>query len=569
MKKKKVVLVGVYLEGIYPRGDNSVEANLLAPAFLKTSADADSEISNRWDITVLNLPYYLGEKEITSRIFAENPDLLGYSVYIWNYTLIQMSVKRIHEINPHLPIIWGGPQVSYNSMETMERNPQVCIIVCGNGETRFKLLLKSDLVPDTLSHIPGITYRDKCGTIKHVDGVIHEDLSQIPSPYQSKAIDLDDGRRHCAYVETFRGCLFKCGYCVGGNNGEKGLNLFPIDQILKDIEIIYNHPNVAEVVFTDSCLFYTRARAKLIIEKILSSKRRIPSVFTLDISFLDEASIDLLNRVQLSHQGLLLGMQSTNAFSLQLMNRRRGENIYTKKVELLRKINPSVKISFDLIYGLAGDNFETFKETVEFALRLRPTKLNFSPLLLLPGSPYWNRREEYGFVFDDNPPHVVYSNKYYSFEDMEKTFRVVLSVAAVMYFPAIMSAVTKLFEMKQEYTQIELIQKLTEIVERKMGFNIDSYTENTGKDFLKNHYIIKKNFMDRIAMPLNCLYFYEATLELLQCFNAEDLSEDIILGINYYKTVSPGHCEEAQDDMLKEYGPEKLKYLKIDWVVSE
>ena len=41
MLKKKVILVGIYLEGIYPRGDNSVEANLLAPATLKARAHAD------------------------------------------------------------------------------------------------------------------------------------------------------------------------------------------------------------------------------------------------------------------------------------------------------------------------------------------------------------------------------------------------------------------------------------------------------------------------------------------------------------------------------------------------
>ena len=42
--KKTVLLVGIYLEGIYPRGDYSVEPNLLAPAFLKASADSDPSI---------------------------------------------------------------------------------------------------------------------------------------------------------------------------------------------------------------------------------------------------------------------------------------------------------------------------------------------------------------------------------------------------------------------------------------------------------------------------------------------------------------------------------------------
>ena len=42
MKKKKILLIGIYLEGIYPSGENDVEANLLASVLLKTSADSDS-----------------------------------------------------------------------------------------------------------------------------------------------------------------------------------------------------------------------------------------------------------------------------------------------------------------------------------------------------------------------------------------------------------------------------------------------------------------------------------------------------------------------------------------------
>ena len=56
MKKKKIILIGIYLEGIYPSGENDVEANLLAPALLKTSADSDPEIAEKYETKVFNLP---------------------------------------------------------------------------------------------------------------------------------------------------------------------------------------------------------------------------------------------------------------------------------------------------------------------------------------------------------------------------------------------------------------------------------------------------------------------------------------------------------------------------------
>jgi hypothetical protein len=78
---------------IYPRGDYSVEPNLLAPAFLKASADSDPSIKAKYNIKILNLPASYSGKEIAEQIEAENPYAVGYSVYIWNFDLMHSSSK--------------------------------------------------------------------------------------------------------------------------------------------------------------------------------------------------------------------------------------------------------------------------------------------------------------------------------------------------------------------------------------------------------------------------------------------------------------------------------------------
>lgn len=103
MEKKRVVIAGVYLPGIYPRGDNSVEAHLLAPAFLKTYADADPEIYENYEIIILNLPASLGAEQIASRIMFKKPHIVAYSVYVWNYDIIRESTKIAREEDSPLP----------------------------------------------------------------------------------------------------------------------------------------------------------------------------------------------------------------------------------------------------------------------------------------------------------------------------------------------------------------------------------------------------------------------------------------------------------------------------------
>lgn len=569
MAKKCVVIVGIYLQGIYPRGDNSVEADLLAPAFLKASADADPEIYEKYEIKILNFPASLSVDQITSRILSEQPHIVGFSVYIWNYDLIHESTKILDRKDPNMCIIWGGPQVSYNSVEMMRANPGVDVIVCGSGETRFKSILKGSLRAEAFSEMAGITYRGKLGDIIKNKGNVYEDLSKVPSPYQTKVINLDNGKPHCVFIESSRGCIFRCGYCMWKKDVEKGLNLFPIDQILKDIEIIYNRTNIVSVVFTDACILYSPKRAKLIMEKILSCKNRIPTIFTLDIAFLNEELIKLLSRLELSHQKFLFGMQSINELTLQLMKRRSSSKIFTKKVELLRRINPAAEISFDLIYGLPGDNFESFKKTVEFSLSLSPIKLNCSPLLLLPGSPYWEKKEEHGFVFDNKPPYVVYSNKYYSAQDMEKTHQFVLEIMVAMYFPAIRDTIYKISEENPKYQRVELIQKLIKIFENKSNIFIDIRMLNEQNEyFIKAYNTIKKSIMDRVAVPKNCLCMYEAMLELLCELNLEDLTDDILLGIKYYRTLFSEDLKGVGKVCFEEYGGERIERIKFGWVVS-
>ena len=538
MKKQKVILFSAYIPGVYPRGATSVTVDLLAPAILKAAAYNDTEIVKNYDIKILNFSTSENSTDIVKQILKEQPDILGCSVYIWNYDLISESSKLIKEAIPNIYIIWGGPQVSFNSQETIEKNPCVDVIVCGSGETIFKMILNAKLKTNDLSTIPSITYRNTNKDIINNIGFIQENLSEHPSPFQTNTINLNDGKTHSVFIESSRGCIFHCGYCMWKGNHGKNLNLFPIEYVLKNIEIIYNNPNVKAVVFTDACIFYTPDRAKIIIDKIASCKCKIPTVLTLDIAFLNENMINDLQKLNLSYQKFHFGMQSINQLTLELMNRHLGPDTITKKINLLRKIDPTAEISFDIIFGLPGDNYKFFTDTIEFALSLSPIKINFSPLLILPGSPYWFDKEKLGLVFQNNPPYMIISNKHYSVEDMHKTRPFVIGIMIVLYFPAIRDTIYKMCQQHPEHKIIDTIKKLLIQFEKKSSISIDSINqEDDIQTSLTSYYKGIKRIMNEVYIPQNCLYMYESALELLNDSNMQNLNTEIVMGINYYNAV--------------------------------
>lgn len=564
--KQNIVIVGLYLPGIYPSGDDSVVSDLLAPAFLKATADADPEISAQHEIKILNLPTTTDPAEIARQICDLNPSIVAYSVYMWNYYQMVESSALIKKFKQEIRIILGGPQVTYNSVDILMSNPQIDVIVCGSGESRFKSLLKSNLNPDSLYRIPLITYRDTDGKIIHTEGTIYEDLSQIPSPYQTKTIDLNDGRRHTVFIETFRGCPFKCGYCIWGESNS--LYKFPLEQILKDIEIIYNNPNVATVYIIDACIFYTRERAKIITDKIASCSRKIPTVATLDIRILDEEMIECLDKIQLIRNQFHFGMQTINPLALKLLRRKGDKKDFEKKIELLRKIKPKAEISFDLIYGLPGDNYAGFRESIDFALSLNPSKLYLSPLLVLPGTLFWDKKGEFEFKCDDSPPYMVRSNNYYSVEDMEKTVQIVLWVLAIFYFPAIRDIICNVPKQYPEFRRIDLIDRFIEIMRDKMQVNAPEC--NIEFDFtIESNNLIRRQFMNTIAKSQNCMHVYEAMLELLKSYGIEDYFEDMLTGLDYYKGASSGIYEQNDAFMSQKHGKEKIAHIKHQWVSAE
>jgi|GEM_PF-2476967 len=601
--KQTIVLIGIYLEGIYPRGQNQVVADLLAPAVLKAAVEADPKIKQNYNVEIVNLPSSNSAQQIVNHIIQFHPIAVGFSSYIWNAELMHECSLLLKSQQQDCLVIFGGPEVSHDAESILKGNNHIDFIVAGNGESRLRALLWHEFIAENINEFKGIYYRDKKGSIVQTDSesAYDEDLSQIPSPFKNNIIDLNDGHEHCVFVETFRGCIFECGYCMWmGAKNNKELNLFPLDQILDDVEIIYNNPNVKAVVFTDACIFYTRDRAKQILDKIASCRYKIPTILTLDIAFINEEAIEALSLLDLSHQKFHFGMQSVNQETMKLMKRRIGPELFKKRMELIYQVDPDAEISFDLIYGLPGDNFLTFRETVNFSLNLNPVKLNLSPLVLLPGSAYWADKEKHGFHYDHTPPYLVHSNNSYSLEDMSKTRKLVLSVIMVMYFPVILKTIYKLTENKaieeidktvqnnnfnndtsiisfpntpnlngNNISRLELIESFVFRFEQRSAITFDDpWNEKSENYTIIDINNVRKELMDQVAAPKNCLIAYQVMKEILAEQNTLNLVDEIMIGIDYYSEVINSSHSSAYISFCQKYSKGLIDKIKFGWVVS-
>jgi radical SAM superfamily enzyme YgiQ (UPF0313 family) len=90
------------------------------------------------------------------------PELIGFSVYIWNRSLTGALIRRIKAAFPSLPILVGGPEVTWSPEETFREMP--CdFLLRGAGEESFPLLLSALQGEIPLEQVPGLCRRTSHG----------------------------------------------------------------------------------------------------------------------------------------------------------------------------------------------------------------------------------------------------------------------------------------------------------------------------------------------------------------------------------------------------------------------
>jgi anaerobic magnesium-protoporphyrin IX monomethyl ester cyclase len=87
----------------------------IAIRYLKAYAEPD------YDIQLAEYTIKDPVMNIVTDLIRKKPDVIGFSCYIWNIEETIKVINIIKKINPAIQIIAGGPEVSYDVPEWMER----------------------------------------------------------------------------------------------------------------------------------------------------------------------------------------------------------------------------------------------------------------------------------------------------------------------------------------------------------------------------------------------------------------------------------------------------------------
>ena len=369
--------------------------------------------------------------DILRDIIFEQPNVILFSVYIWN---IEFTLKVIQEIKKILPKVFigvGGPEVSYRAEEILQNNKFIDCVISGEGEISTCELLISlnknfDLEKNEFNsfdfNIDGIYFRNKNFTprnpIQNLDELFFaypqlkiSENDKTENSIQEENLDVNN---RIFYYESSRGCPFRCSYCL--SSIDKSVRNRSLEKVFEDLQIFLD-AKVKLVKFVDRTFNLSEDRTIAIWNFIKDNHNGI-TMFHFEIAA-QQLSEKMLQTIKDFPKGIMqfeIGIQSTNEKTLDAIGRPAN---LPKLIEKIKQIPKTIHSHLDLIAGLPHESICEFKNSFDFVIKLKPDMLQLGFLKILSGTQMETFAKDNDYQFSATPPYEVLSTPYISYFDLQ------------------------------------------------------------------------------------------------------------------------------------------------------
>ena len=367
--------------------------------------------------------------DILKDIYLEQPDVVCFSCYIWNISFVRELVPDLKKILPQVEFWAGGPEVSYDAVEFLKKNPAFFGVMVGEGEETFHELAGYyiERKPETLSEIRGVAFRDenKDRDIVHTGWRELMDLSKVPFAYSN----LTEFKNRIIYYESSRGCPFSCSYCL--SSIDKKLRFRDIELVKKELQFFIDN-KVPQVKFVDRTFNCKHDHAMEIWRYITEHDNGITNFhFEISADLLRAEELALMKTMRPGLIQLEIGVQSTNPQTIKAIRRTMDFEKLKGIVEQIHSFG-NIHQHLDLIAGLPYEGYDSFHKSFCDVYALRPEQFQLGFLKVLKGSYMMEMTGEYQILYKNREPYEVLSTAWLTYGEILR-LKMVESMVEVYY----------------------------------------------------------------------------------------------------------------------------------------
>jgi len=406
---------------IPPPGPQPVEHNVpLAAGYLKLFARKRGLEKSGYQIDLLPPPLAntLGDQGLVEEILSRLPWMVGFTCYVWNIERSLWIAKRLKQQRPELRIVLGGPEITADSHWVLG-HPAVDYAVLGEGEGTFAELLEA----------LGGQGRTELNSVLQARAPLG-DLNEVSSPYLEGILDAADEK--VMFLETMRGCTFRCKFCYYPRGYDRVYLLSP-EKIAASLRHAVER-GAGEVVLLDPTL-NQRPDFEDFLRLLAQNNpdRQLAFFGELRAEGIDAAKADLLRAANFSE--VEIGLQSIDPRTQELMGRKVSLQAFERGARAMRDAGIAVRV--DLILGLPGDTADSVRRGIEYLHRSGPySAVQVFNLSILPGTAFRQEAQALGLKYQPRPPYYVLQTPTLSLEDVYELMEEAQEAFELEYDPA-------------------------------------------------------------------------------------------------------------------------------------
>jgi len=361
----------------------------ISPSWLTTFWNGGKTLAPPMSLPVLasltppDVKIHLVDETVEPVDLAEPADLVAISC-------MTASAPRGYEIADHfrargVPVVMGGMHASALPQEAAEHADAV---VVGEAEGQWP-----QVFADFAAGRPQQLYQTEQ----------RPELKDIPIPRR----DLLRTDRYVTVnlVQTARGCPHACTFCSVSPTFGRRYRFRPVPEVIEEIRSLGQH----SVGFTDDNIVASPRRARELFEGLLPLNLQWVGQGDLSMAK-DEELLTLAARSGCT--AMFIGLESLSQDSLAAANKRTNIGVdYERAVTTIHRHGIDIIGSF--VFGLDPDQPEVFRQTVDFAERVKLAAAQFAALTPFPGTPLYDQLKKENRI--TNPDwsaytmgHVVY-----------------------------------------------------------------------------------------------------------------------------------------------------------------
>jgi len=299
----------------------------------------------------------------------------------------------------------GGPHPSILAEEIVIM-PEFDMVVRGEGEE--SLFEIAERIPFSfIGKIPGVVYQDLEGHI--IDGgyrPLSADIDELCKLDRKHVIDSDKYNKNAfGIMFSARGCPFQCTYCQSQAVWTRKVRYRSSESFVSEMEHVHKTYGTTFFNIRDDTFTLNRKRSLEICKQI---ETRLPSITWSCDTRADCIDVELAQSMR--RAGCIracIGLESGSNRILKMVKKGETAEQIARGVTLLQQAKISCAVF--IMIGFPTETVQEVKETVDFAISLKPSSITLSIVTPYPYSELYEQTKQLGLL----PDTVDYSDYFH------------------------------------------------------------------------------------------------------------------------------------------------------------